>query len=216
VRIPQKARWDTLRRTCLSTSSGICGSHSALCSVRGAKCRHTIFLAWVGPVRIPKEARRDMLCHTCVLHPAGSVGHLVHCVASSTQNIDALLLMLGWDRYGFHKKGDGTRYTRLVSLHPVCTIFHVVHCVASGMHHFSCFGGTGTDSKKSTPRHVTQNLCFASGGREMSTHYCSCSGGTGMDSKNSTSRHVTPNLCFASGRIYGSRSAFRCVRDAKR
>jgi hypothetical protein len=127
VRIPQKARWDTVRRTCLSTSSGICGSHSALRSIRGAKCRHTIFHAWVGPVRIPKEARRDMICQTCVLHPTGSVGHLVHCVASSMQNIDALLLMPRWDRYGFHKKGDGTRYTRLVSLHPVRTIFHVVH-----------------------------------------------------------------------------------------
>jgi hypothetical protein len=63
---------------------GICGSHSALHSVRDTKHRRTIFLAWVGPVRIPKKARRDMLRQTCVLRPVGSAGHLVHCVASGT------------------------------------------------------------------------------------------------------------------------------------
>jgi hypothetical protein len=31
-------------------------------------------------------------------------------------------------------------------------------------HYFSCLDGTGTDSRKSTPRHVTPNLCVASGG----------------------------------------------------
>jgi hypothetical protein len=27
-------------------------------------------------------------------------------------------------------------------------------------HYFSCSGGTGTDSTKSVPGHVTSNLCF--------------------------------------------------------
>jgi hypothetical protein len=39
----------------------------------------------------------------------GSVGHIVHSDASGELNVDALLLMLGWDEYGFHKKHDGTR-----------------------------------------------------------------------------------------------------------
>jgi hypothetical protein len=34
------------------------------------------------------------------LHPVGSVGHVVHCGASGTQNVDALFFMIGWDRYG--------------------------------------------------------------------------------------------------------------------
>jgi hypothetical protein len=146
------------------------------------------------------------------------MGHLMHCVVSGTQNIDALFIIdarVGPVRIPQKRRRD--------TLHQTCVF-------ASGTHYFSrsalsCvrdapFFMLWWDrygiKKKSTPRHVTQNLCFASGGREMSTHYCSCSGGTGMDSKNSTSRHVTPNLCFASGRIYGSRSAFHCVRDAKR
>ncbi len=116
--MPQKARWDTLRWTCVFGSWGICGSRSALRCVQGAKHRHTIFQAWVGPVRIPQKAQRTRYAKQMFLHPVGSVGHVVHCVVSGTQNIDALFIMLLWDRYGFHKKRDGTRYAKLVFLHP--------------------------------------------------------------------------------------------------
>jgi hypothetical protein len=119
VRIPQNARWDTLRRTCVLALGGICGSCSAFRSVRDVKHRHTIFRAWVGPVWIQKKARRDTLRQTCVLHPVGPAGHLVRCVASGTQNVNALFFILGCDRYGFHKKRDGTRYAKHVFLHPV-------------------------------------------------------------------------------------------------
>jgi hypothetical protein len=38
--------------------------------------------------------------------------------------------MLGWDRYGFHKKNAETRYAELVFFHPLESISHVVHSSA--------------------------------------------------------------------------------------
>jgi hypothetical protein len=113
----------------------------------------------------------------------------------------------------FHKKHTETCYAELVLLHQVGYVGHVVNSCASGPQNidalFSCSGGLGAVSIKSTPGQVTPNLCFCiqwdllvtqcipvHPGRETSTHYFSCSGGTGTDSIKSTPGHVTLNLCF--------------------
>jgi hypothetical protein len=56
-----KKSWDTLCQTSAFASNGLCGSRSAFRWVWGAKCRHTIFHAQVGPLLIQQKARQDML-----------------------------------------------------------------------------------------------------------------------------------------------------------
>jgi hypothetical protein len=56
----------------------------------------------------------------------------VHSGVFAVQNIDALFVILGWDRYGFNKTHARIRYTKVVFLHPVGFAGHDVHSGASG------------------------------------------------------------------------------------
>jgi hypothetical protein len=90
VQIPEKAHRDTLRQTRIFIPGGICGSHSALLCVRGAKRRCTIFLARVGPLRIPQKRVKIPSTQNVFLHQTVSVGHVVHPDASVVHNIDSV------------------------------------------------------------------------------------------------------------------------------
>jgi hypothetical protein len=70
--------------------------------------------------------------------------------------------MLGWARYEFNKKCIGTRDTEPAFVHPLGPMGHVVHSGMSRARNvytlFFMLGGVV--SIKSTPDHVTLNLCF--------------------------------------------------------
>jgi hypothetical protein len=61
-------------------------------------------------------------------------------------------------------KSVGTRYAEHVFLHPVGYAGNLVHSRCSGhetsTHHLSYSVGTDSNTTKSTPGHVTSNLCF--------------------------------------------------------
>jgi hypothetical protein len=95
-----KTHQGKLRQTRVFASRGICGSRSALQCIWGVECRSTIFQARVGLVGFPQKAHRDTLRQSCVLHPVGSVGHVIHCGASGVLKVDPLYFLLRWDRYG--------------------------------------------------------------------------------------------------------------------
>jgi hypothetical protein len=131
VRIQQKARWDTLRQTCIFASGGICVSRRALWCVRGVKRRHIIFMLGWARCSFHEKCTGTHYAELMILHPMGFAGHVVHSVAFGLQNIDALFFMLGWGQYGFHEKRVGTRYVKFVffSSSGICGSRSAFRCV---------------------------------------------------------------------------------------
>jgi hypothetical protein len=74
IRIPQKARWEKLNRTCFLATGQICGSCSAFWCVWGTKHRRTIFNAQLGLVRIPRKCSGTHYIELVFLHPVRYVG----------------------------------------------------------------------------------------------------------------------------------------------
>jgi hypothetical protein len=119
--------------------------------------------------------------------------------------------MLGWARYGFHKKHARTSYTELVFLHPMGYVGHVVHFGASGPRNIdTLFFVLGWNqygiNKKRTRTHYTELIFLhsvgsaghivhsaVSGARNVNALFSS-SGGPGVISIKSAPGHVTPNI----------------------
>jgi hypothetical protein len=149
------------------------------------------------------------------------------------RNIDTLFFILGQDRYGYDKKRAGTRFAELVFLHPVGSVGHVMHSSASGARNVNTlFFILGWDlygyGKMRTWTPYPKYVFLHPVGSVGHVVYNSASGAQnvhamffmlGWDRYEFDKKHVRTRyakLFFTSGGIYGSCSAFLCVRGTIR
>jgi hypothetical protein len=155
VCIKIKACRDTLHQTRVFAFGWICGS-----------TYH--FSSSSGPDVDPNKSTRDTSHQTCVFAFGGIFGShsAFWCVWAAKHRCTIIHAQVGL--CGYHKKRAGTCYTELVFLHPVVYVGHVVCSIASEAPNvdalFFILGWPSVGPKKSTPGHVTPNLCFSSGG----------------------------------------------------
>jgi hypothetical protein len=154
-----------LHQRCVLASNWVYWSHSAFWNIQSMKRQHTTFHARVGPVWSTQKPRWDTSCRTCVF--ASSVIH-------ASRSTFLLHPRHETSKHYFHarvgpvripqKKHVRTFHAKLVFVHLVWFAGRIVGSGASGAWNvdalFSCSCGPSTDLTKSTPRHVTTNLCF--------------------------------------------------------
>jgi uncharacterized membrane protein YsdA (DUF1294 family) len=157
-------RRDTLCRTCVFVSSGICGSRSALRYIRGTKHRRTIFHSRVGLMQFPKMCSGTRYDELAFLHPMGSTGQVVHSTMCGRETSSHYFLCSG---------GLGAVFLKSVSGHVTLKLcfciwwdLRITQCIPlrprreTSTHYFLCSGGLGAVFLKSVSRHVTPKLCF--------------------------------------------------------
>jgi hypothetical protein len=143
----------------------------------------------------------------------GSAGHVLHSDASGVLNVNALLLMLGWDEYGFQKCAMGHVKMNLSFCIRWDMLGHVVHCVLSAARNINTlllmlvWDECGFQKKCAETHHAKLVFCIRwdlwvslyialRPTRNTSMHYFSFSFGTGSDFTKSVTGHVTLNLHF--------------------
>jgi hypothetical protein len=159
---------DTLCRTCVFVSSGICGSRSALRYIRGTKRRRTIFHSWVRPMRFPKKCSGKRYADPAFLRPMRSVGQVVHSAMSGRET---------FTHYFWCSGGLGAVFLKSVSGHVTLNLcfcirwdLRITECIPlrpgreTSAHYLSCSGGPGAVSKKAYRDTLRRTCVFVSGG----------------------------------------------------
>jgi hypothetical protein len=110
-------RQDTLCRTCVFASDGICGSRSAFQRVRARNIDALFFKLWWDRCGFDIKRIGTHYVEIVFLHSVASTRQVVHSGECGARNVGTLFFMLGWARCGFPKKCVGTHYAELVFLH---------------------------------------------------------------------------------------------------
>jgi hypothetical protein len=168
------------------------------------------------------EAHRDTLRRTCVFPPGGIYGSRSAFLCIWGTRRRHTVFMLGWAQCNFHKKRVGTSYAEFVFFHLVRSTGRVAYSCASGTRNVDelCFilvWDQCSFHKKCVMTHYAKLVFLHSvrPRRETMTHYFSVLGGPGAVSIKAHQDTVCRTFVFEHSGIYGSRSAFRCVRVAK-
>jgi hypothetical protein len=103
----KKTHRDTLRRTCVFASGGICESLSAFGWIWGMKHRCTIFHTRVSPVQIPEKSVSGHVTPNLCFHPVGYVGYVLHFGGSGAGNVDHYFSCLGRPSLDSTKSASG-------------------------------------------------------------------------------------------------------------